>query len=52
MTFITINPVLTKKYVPKTRIVSTSFKRSDNKKAYYKGELNDENNRHGAGLMI
>ena len=52
MTFTTINPVFTKKYVPKTSIFSKKFEFSDGVKAFYKGEFNDNDKRHGVGLVI
>ena len=51
MTFTSVNPIYTNDTILKTEVVTKRINEFDNK-IYYKGEVNDEGEPHGVGLMI
>ena len=51
-TFTSIDPLITEDYVLNSKIVTKTYTTSDGRLAYYKGEVNDQGQCHGAGLVI
>ena len=51
-TFISTDPIFTNSYTSKSTIITEIFPTTDGKLAYYKGEVSDEGEHHGAGLRI